>query len=210
MGQFGIQPLYATPVYTELFDPTSNLDLMQDEIDLAITTTEFNLPGEHKFSDQLGHGICRGEFDGDWLQEKACVSFITSLNGAIERYWKYIGFPSSASYFKDKDNLNYDRTSWINKFQKGSYAHIHSHSTTDISGVYYYKAEPDSGSIFFESPVSQASCTDAWVQLTNRFAIPPKPGLLVLFPGWLWHGVSTNFTDHERISISWNIKFKRT
>ena len=185
---------------------SSNIDLIQDEISLGITTTKFNEPGSHKFSEQLGHNICQGEFDGDWLKEKACISFITALNGAVERYCQHTGFPATDMY--DPDKLVYNRKSWINEFRKGSYAHAHHHSTADISGVYYYQTSGDDGSLYFESPVAQAGCTPAWIQLNERFNIPPRVGLMVLFPGWLTHGVSTNRTDSTRISISWNVNFK--
>ena len=206
MRQFAIQPLFQTPIYIEQFEPRSNIDLIQDEISLGITTTKFNEPGSHKFSEQLGHNICQGEFDGDWLKEKACISFITALNGAVERYCQHTGFPATDMY--DPDKLVYNRKSWINEFRKGSYAHAHHHSTADISGVYYYQTSGDDGSLYFESPVAQAGCTPAWIQLNERFNIPPRVGLMVLFPGWLTHGVSTNRTDSTRISISWNVNFK--
>jgi hypothetical protein len=206
MGQFSIQPLFPTPIYIEQLEARSNIDLIQDEISLGLSTTVMNAPGSHKFSEQLGHNICPGEFDGDWLKEKACISFITGLNGAVERYCQYTGFPATDVY--DPDNLKYSRKSWINEFGKGTYAHCHHHSTADIAGVYYYQTSGDDGSIYFESPVSEAGCTPAWVQLNERFNIPPKVGLLIMFPGWLRHGVSTNRTDSKRISLSWNINFK--
>jgi ectoine hydroxylase-related dioxygenase (phytanoyl-CoA dioxygenase family) len=31
---------------------------------------------------------------------------------------------------------------------------------------------------------------------------------LLLFPGWLEHGVATNETTSDRVSISFNINFK--
>ena len=166
MGQFAIQPLFQTPIYIEQFEPRSNIDLIQDEISLGITTTKFNPPGSHK-GIQLGHNIGSGEFDGDWIKEKGCISFIAALNGAVERYCQHTGFPATEMY--DPDRLVYNRKSWINEFRKGSYAHEHHHSTADISGVYYYQTNGNDGSLFFESPVREAGCTPAWVQLNNRF-----------------------------------------
>ena len=205
MGQFAIQPLFQTPIYIEQFEARSNIDLIQDEISLGITTTKFNEPGTQK-GIQLGHNICTGSFDGDWIKEKACISFIAALNGAVERYCQHTGFPATEMY--DPDKLVYNRKSWINEFRKGSYAHEHHHSTADISGVYYYQTSGDDGSLFFESPVREAGCTPAWVQLNNRFQIPPNVGLMVLFSGWLRHGVTTNYSDSKRISISFNVNFK--
>lgn len=37
-------------------------------------------------------------------------------------------------------------------------------------------------------------------------SISPVDGMFILFPDWLEHGVSTQTTDGERISISFNIK----
>ena len=85
MAHFNIAPLFPTPVYEEVFEGNV-LNVIQQEIKTGLETTMFNEPGSHKFSEQLGHNICQGEFDGDWLKEKACISFITALNGAVERY----------------------------------------------------------------------------------------------------------------------------
>ena len=45
--------------------------------------------------------------------------------------------------------------------------------------------------------------------LNNNFVIKPKVGKLLLFPSWLEHGVHINHTDHERMSVSFNINFRR-
>ena len=34
---------------------------------------------------------------------------------------------------------------------------------------------------------------------------PPKEGLFLLFPSWLFHGVRSNDTKDNRISISFNV-----
>ena len=36
----------------------------------------------------------------------------------------------------------------------------------------------------------------------------PEVGKILLFPGWLKHGINTNNTDNIRISLSFNICFK--
>ena len=38
--------------------------------------------------------------------------------------------------------------------------------------------------------------------------VNPTEGELILFPGWLDHGVQTNDTDDERVSVSFNIRFE--
>ena len=54
------------------------------------------------------------------------------------------------------------------------------------------------GNLFFESPTQ-------WN--TNRITIKPEVGQLLLFPSWLYHGVTNHTTDYPRISLSFNIIF---
>ena len=100
------------------------------------------------------------------------------------------------------------RTSWFSLFQKGNYAHIHKHGFSDISGVYYYRTNGSDGDIFFETPVTETGCSKFWMNHSLTFSIPPEKGLIILFPGWLSHGVRTNTTDNQRISLSFNINYK--
>ena len=93
-------------------------------------------------------------------------------------------------------------------FQKGNYAHIHKHGFSDISGVYYYRTNGSDGDIFFETPVTETGCSKFWMNHSLTFSIPPEKGLILLFPGWLSHGVRTNTTDNQRISLSFNINYK--
>ena len=39
--------------------------------------------------------------------------------------------------------------------------------------------------------------------------VPAKQGGLILFPGWLKHGINMNNSDEERISVSFDITFNR-
>ena len=39
--------------------------------------------------------------------------------------------------------------------------------------------------------------------------IPADQGVILLFPGYLKHGVQTNISDVERLSLSFNIKIKK-
>ena len=99
------------------------------------------------------------------------------------------------------------RTSWFSLFQKGNYAHIHKHGFSDISGVYYYRTNGSDGDIFFETPVTETGCSKFWMNHSLTFSIPPEKGLILIFPGWLSHGVRTNTTDNQRISLSFNINY---
>ena len=99
----------------------------------------------------------------------------------------------------------YSIESWFSKFKKGNYAHIHHHGHADISGVYYYKTNSEDGTFFFESPNPYSNMCYS----NSRWNLKPSPGQMVMFPGWMSHGVTTNTTDNTRISLSFNIYFKK-
>jgi uncharacterized protein (TIGR02466 family) len=104
--------------------------------------------------------------------------------------------------------LKYKMNSWFSKFESGSYAHIHNHGDSDISGVYYYKTNGEDGKFFFESPNDHLTTSKMYKNRGVRWEYVPKCGKIILFPGWLKHGVETNNTDNTRISVSFNIKFE--
>ena len=39
--------------------------------------------------------------------------------------------------------------------------------------------------------------------------VPSATGTILLFPGWLKHGIMTNETEHDRVSFSFDIIFDR-
>lgn len=110
---------------------------------------------------------------------------------------------------------NYDIVeSWAAKFGPGEYAHIHNHGYADIAGVYYYKRplskqqKEGNGNIFFTAPGPEYTSNPLYNRMARASWYFPE-GTLVLFPGFLPHGVETNETDKDRISLSFNIKLRR-
>jgi len=99
---------------------------------------------------------------------------------------------------------------WINVMNKGAVhtPHIHPHSA--VSGTYYLTAPPGSGAIRFEDPrltmLMAAPPRRKNSRLENRtfVDVTPKPGMLLLWESWLRHGVETNTSKGQRISVSFN------
>jgi len=86
----------------------------------------------------------------------------------------------------------------------------HHHPNSVLSGVYYVRAPQGGGNIFFLDPRAGAhmlvppytkynSLNSAQVTLIAR------AGLMIIFPSWLWHGVGSNHTAEDRLSLSFNI-----
>lgn len=94
------------------------------------------------------------------------------------------------------DNLsnNYARSvecmeSWAIIYRKGDKTIHHKHSDQQYSAVYYAKAENNPSPIIFD----------------NNLSIIPKTGMLICFPGWVYHSVPEITSEQERICMSFNL-----
>jgi uncharacterized protein (TIGR02466 family) len=106
--------------------------------------------------------------------------------------------------------------SWVSRKQPGQHHTMHTHPNSLISGVFYY-GEPteETPAIKFhkmQGGINQQviqpavkpdkrSSKFAWVEFAVNFA----PGLLLLFPSYLFHSVPTNKTDLIRSSVAFNV-----
>ena len=189
------EDLFATPIYYQML---SDKDI-QNEIDKIIDEVKFDLKEEwghtHYLSTDFAH-----DSSCDALDKFNLMELKKSIHNHLLTYLGLLHYPVS--------NLRYETDSWFTMFKKGNYAHVHSHGTADVSGVYYFKTNQKDGDIFFEPPLPQLKQSKLFYNHSASWSHTPKEGKLMLFPGWLSHGVRTNTTDFERIGISFNIKLK--
>jgi uncharacterized protein (TIGR02466 family) len=106
---------------------------------------------------------------------------------------------------------------WINVNRRFHTNSVHIHDNSFISGAFYLNARPGQGNIVFYKNYSQdysiasAAKIGRYTQINNSaITFTPETGKLIMFPGWLPHGVEHNDTDEDRISISFNTKIIRT
>jgi len=100
---------------------------------------------------------------------------------------------------------------WINISPPGASNKLHYHANCHFSGVYYISVDtPDCGSIYFRDPrvasrmlsYPTSNPTDF---TTSEVRMRPEEGRLYVFPGWLEHGVDENQSNHDRVSLSFNV-----
>ena len=113
-------------------------------------------------------------------------------------------------------DIDMDGGAWINLCRDGGYNKIHNHPDCHWSGVYYVSlgtlasdAPAGSGQIEFLDP--RMGAMDVKLDGSNAFpklVLDPKPGLMVIFPSWLYHYVNPFHGVGERISIAFNINLK--
>lgn len=122
-------------------------------------------------------------------------------------------FQNSINSYMNKMGYIYNSVSitqcWANKNIKGSGHHLHSHSNSFISGVFYLT--DDGGDIIFQNNTYRM--LSPAVQKLNAYNsqdyyIPPLAGRLVIFPSHIAHAVQPNREEIIRYSISFNTMLK--
>ena len=106
---------------------------------------------------------------------------------------------------------------WFNINKQGNTNSVHIHDNSFISGVYYVSANPGQGNInvyknhMQDFIIASAAPMQSYTPISaSCIAFEPMSSKLILFPGWLPHGVDRNQTEEDRVSISFNVKLVRT
>jgi uncharacterized protein (TIGR02466 family) len=118
--------------------------------------------------------------------------------------------------FKLKKKLDlYLENYWINSNLLNDNNDLHSHSLSNISGVYYIEVPDNSGRLVFQhgdlSKITNTNKNFEYIDDANFFSkyyIIPKKYDLILFPSDTFHYVEQNRSNKERISVAFNITFK--
>jgi len=191
-SNWSIQELYPTPVYCA---EVSNFDTIQNEIKGVIEESKFDYYSGFGKTHKLSHHFATA---GQQYLMGQLPIFTKELKMHISNYCTELNYSRTAYQFVN---------SWMTMFDTGDYAHIHNHNDVDFSGVYYYHKEENAQDFFFESPVEGAKLSSAYYG--GRIYPTTKTGSLIIFPGWLYHGVDRIESDKTRYSVSFNIEFSK-
>ena len=101
---------------------------------------------------------------------------------------------------------------WATVLAKGASHRMHSHPNNFLSGAYYLRTHPGADSINFHDPRRQTGIirppvTELTAENTDQVVVKVRNGTLLMFPSYLEHSVDANASDHERISLSFNVMF---
>lgn len=102
---------------------------------------------------------------------------------------------------------------WANISRRNAYNKIHHHPNHTWSGVYYVAIGesdsdwPESGVLEFLDPRFGVDMLDVpGNPFGGKVRVEPAPGMMLLFPSWLYHYVNPYQGDDTRISIAFNVK----
>lgn len=138
------------------------------------------------------------------LDEAECKNLKHFILSQVDQYANELGYDYSSYKFGQ---------SWISYKQPGQHHSMHSHPNSLISGVFYF-GEPDSGfpAICFHKMIGgmnvsylQPKLKKDFSNKVNTFSIDFHPGLLLLFPSYLYHSVPINKSDKVRCSLAFNV-----
>jgi uncharacterized protein (TIGR02466 family) len=105
----------------------------------------------------------------------------------------------------------YGISAWANVARAGHYHRVHNHPKSAWSGVYYVSiGQPDPAfplagvlEICDPRPFTEMVASPG-EPFGKRVIFRPEPGMMVLFPSWLYHFVNPHQGPGERISIAFN------
>jgi uncharacterized protein (TIGR02466 family) len=103
---------------------------------------------------------------------------------------------------------------WINVNKGENVNQTHIHPGAFLSAVYYVATSEDSGAIYFERNAQEIFALGCLKAAGNTIPsgigceYKPPAGRLLIFPGWVPHGVLPSKTDEERISIAFNAEIR--
>jgi uncharacterized protein (TIGR02466 family) len=197
-----LNKFFATPIYDNIVKQPV-FDQIQSDFDIVVNDLKNKNSFQHKENWTPGtHRLSDVSFRKNLLDEYKLDAFREEIMRHVMSYTQQLGVPpQKLTEYKILQ-------CWMTNTRKGEYTYHHNHGRVDISGVYYYKTNGHDGSITFNNPVPQFE-TFLLEDLPTEVSCSPAVGKIILFPGWLYHSVGTNHTDNERISVAFNISFKR-
>ena len=124
-----------------------------------------------------------------------------------------------ARFTSDQEDAigEFNAVGWANVLGAGAYNIPHTHPDCMWSGVYYVdvgtkpESSPSSGMIEFIDPrtaVDNSSMPGD--PFAGKLSFDPEPGLMIIFPSWLYHYVHPYHGRGRRVSISFNARLSDT
>ena len=193
----GINPVFPLPIFVDQAEG-SEYELIQKELTTVKSKLKFNDTGDN-------HMILNDDpFRSHFLSQYKCSHTLNLINNTIKSYIDslYGGYPLYGWVIIE---------SWMTKTIKGRSAREHSHGGVDISGVYYLDTNGSDGNLILSNIHSHLQGNILLYELINKgdIKMPLENGMIFLWPGQLRHYTVVNKTDHERISVSFNISLTR-
>ncbi|HAY06094.1 MAG TPA: putative 2OG-Fe(II) oxygenase [Hyphomonas sp.] len=165
----------------------------------------------HAFSnhplDQSLRGGSQLQLNPDIPQDPLVEKLFRALKGPIDAYLAAIGHDPDHPYLALNRKRWRMQGCWSVRLVRGGSHVNHIHPEGWVSSAFYVVVPP--------SVREGSNSQDGWITfgapyfpvagITPEHAVCPKPGRLVLFPSYMWHGVNAFPDDAERISVAFDL-----
>lgn len=193
--------IFSTPIHIHqaIFD--DNIDL-QKEANWLLSKVEQKGFEKHPGWEHDVHSLSDPSFQENVLRKYRAIKLINFITREANRYLNQLGHSAKETGLRDVNIVS----SWLTKTMPGEYARLHDHGTTDIAGVYYIKSNPNTdGNLYFQDHDKVKTHGQLLRAVPYQHDVVPGEACLVLFPGWLTHGVRVHKGTEPRVSLSFNI-----
>ena len=138
--------------------------------------------------------------------------FLDFRNYIGQKSWEYLDHQG----YDMKQYTTMFSEMWVQEFAKkgGGHHSAHIHWNQHVSGFYFLKCSDKTSHPVFHEPKTGARCTKLKMKPDlkgvwaghEQFHMKPKPGTLIIFPGYLEHEYAVDFGIEPFRFIHWNIQ----
>jgi tetratricopeptide (TPR) repeat protein len=186
---------YDRLVKTYRIDPPEGWPRLDDYLgDLGQALDKIHGPLTHPVGQSLRHGSQTTLRLSDYPDE-AVRALFRAIDAPIRRHLAAIGEPDQGYKIAG---------SWSVRLNSGGFHINHIHPEGWLSSAFYVRTPKTlqglEGALKFGEPgppTSPPLREDHWVK--------PEPGMLVLFPSYMWHGTVPFFSEEKRLSCAFDI-----
>ncbi len=152
---------------------------------------------------------------GGWSSHKDLLSWNAPCIKELEQMFRRVAVEATRATTRKHKRGDYpfEMEAWANILRPSGYHVPHSHESSTWSGVYYVAVgaldtgHPISGQLELLDPRTGVQASTLGERMFNQhWRMGPKPGSMVIFPGWLKHLVHPYFGAGERIAVSFNAR----
>ena len=122
----------------------------------------------------------------------------------LNKFMVYLkAFEPTVTYYASLNSL------FVNILPPGGYNVTHNHPGCQFSGVFYLKGGEGCGNLTLFNPMAISSLGENFSGLPKvepTMIFPPEPNRGLFFSNNLLHNVDCNRSDHDRVSLAFNIR----
>ena len=173
--------------------------MMSSKIDVSLDKLKEEI---YQLKTNLTHSCNRSgrnSFQSNWVYDLP-FDELTRLKEQVVEFANY--FCKMMSYDMLVDECSY----WVNVNPPYGHNIIHTHGTCELVGNFYVQTGKETGTL--EVVRNDGSVYNKIGKLNSTFKCEGEEGRFYMMPGHLWHYVSENNSDGDRISVSYNIRLK--